>query len=163
MTPSVTHEGPAMRIRRRESLTTIAALGALLAGAGFPQFAAANYNKSAFDARSVEDAVKAAGASRLVQSKDLTLNAPDVSENGAAVTLGAATGLSGVKHLLILVEKNPAPLAALFHLNDQIEANFSIRVKMGQTSDVFLVAIMNDGRALWAKREVKIMQGGCGA
>ena len=54
-------------------------------------------------------------------------------------------------------------LVALFHVSDAVEANFSTRAKMGQSSDVYAVAIMNDGSALWAKREVKVTVGGCGA
>jgi sulfur-oxidizing protein SoxY len=36
------------------------------------------------------------------------------------------------------------------------------RAKMGQSSDVYAVAIMNDGRALFSKKEVKVTLGGCG-
>jgi sulfur-oxidizing protein SoxY len=33
---------------------------------------------------------------------------------------------------------------------------------MGQSSDVYAVAIMADGKALFAKKEVKVTLGGCG-
>ena len=148
---------------RRDMLRQGAALAGLLAAAGFPQFALAAFNKTAFDARTVAEAVNAVGGARLVESKDVRVSGPDITENGAAVSLGVATALPGVKQLLLLVEKNPAPLAAIFHMTEHIEANFSIRAKMGQTSDVYAVAIMNDGSALWAKREVKVTVGGCGA
>jgi sulfur-oxidizing protein SoxY len=78
------------------------------------------------------------------------------------VPLGVSTSLSGVKELLILVEKNPNALVALFKVSDSIDANFMTRAKMGQSSDVFAVAIMNDGRALFSKKEVKVTLGGCG-
>jgi sulfur-oxidizing protein SoxY len=61
------------------------------------------------------------------------------------------------------VEKNPASLAASFEVSDSIEANFSTRIKMNQTSDVFAVAVMADGRALFSKKEVKVTIGSCGA
>ena len=147
---------------RRETLKQCAMLAGLLVSAGFPQFAHAAYNKVAFDAKSVQDAIKAAGGASLAESKDVTLTGPDIAENGAVVPLGVATSLAGVQQLLILVEKNPSALVALFHVNDAVEANFSTRAKMGQSSDVYAVAIMNDGRALWAKKEVKVTLGGCG-
>jgi sulfur-oxidizing protein SoxY len=50
----------------------------------------------------------------------------------------------------------------LFNVTDAVEANFSTRAKMGQSSDVYAVAIMNDGKALYAKKEVKVTLGGCG-
>jgi sulfur-oxidizing protein SoxY len=67
-----------------------------------------------------------------------------------------------VKHLLLLVEKNPLALVAIFQSNESLENNFLTRAKMGQTSDVYAVAIMADGKALWAKKEVKVTLGGCG-
>jgi sulfur-oxidizing protein SoxY len=73
-----------------------------------------------------------------------------------------STNLSGVRELLILVEKNPNVLVALFKVNEAIDATFMTRAKMGQSSDVFAVAIMNDGRALFSKKEVKVTLGGCG-
>ena len=70
--------------------------------------------------------------------------------------------MNGVKKILLLIEKNPAVMAASFQVSDFIEANFSIRVKMSQTSDVYAVALMADGRVLFTKKEVKVTLGGCG-
>jgi sulfur-oxidizing protein SoxY len=67
-----------------------------------------------------------------------------------------------VRRLLLLVEKNPAALVASFTVSEVIEPNLTIRTKMGETSDVYAVALMADGRALFTKREVRVIQGGCG-
>ena len=147
---------------RRETLQRSVAVAGLLAAAGFAQFAQAAFNKNAFEAKSIQDAVKAAGGASLSESKDVTLTAPDIAENGAVVPMGISTHLSGVKHLLLLVEKNPLALVAIFNSSEQLENNFLTRAKMGQTSDVYAVAIMADGKALWAKKEVKVTLGGCG-
>jgi sulfur-oxidizing protein SoxY len=147
---------------RRETLKQSAIVAGLLASAGFPQFAQAAFNKVAFDAKSVQDAVKATGGGNLTESKDVTITGPDIAENGAVVPLGASTTLAGVKQLLILVEKNPATLVAMFHINDSIDANIATRAKMGQSSDVYAVALMADGKAFFAKKEVKVTLGGCG-
>ncbi|WP_297728590.1 thiosulfate oxidation carrier protein SoxY [Limnohabitans sp. Rim8] len=147
---------------RRQTLQRSAAVAGLLASAGFPQFAHAAFNKNAFEAKAIQDAVKAAGGASLIESKDVTLTAPDIAENGAVVPMGISTALTGVKHLLLLVEKNPLALVAIFQSNESLENNFLTRAKMGQTSDVYAVAIMADGKALWAKKEVKVTLGGCG-
>jgi sulfur-oxidizing protein SoxY len=97
-----------------------------------------------------------------VESKDVTITAPDIAENGAVVPVGAATALPGVKRLLLLVEKNPAVLSAAFEVSDAVDANFSTRVKMGQSSNVYAIAVMTDGRLLYAAKEVKVTLGGCG-
>lgn len=148
---------------RRETLKHTAVLAALLAASGFPQFAHAAYNKQAFDAKSVQDAVRAAGAKSMAESKDVVLTALDVAEDGAAVPLGVSTTLPNVRQLMLLVEKNPSALVAMFQVTEAVDANFAVRAKMGQTSDVYAVAILNDGRALWTRKEVKVTLGGCGA
>lgn len=147
---------------RRETLKHSAIVAGLLATTGlFPQYAFA-FNKTAFEAKSLADVLKALSAGAPVESKDVTIGGPDIAENGAVVPLTASTSLPGVKQMLILVEKNPAALVALYNMTDSVEANFSTRSKMGQSSDVYAVAVMADGRALFAKKEVKVTLGGCG-
>ena len=148
---------------RRKTLQQGAVVAGLLASTGlFPQYAFA-FNKTAFDAKTVADAVKALGAAGApTASKDVTIGGPDIAENGAVVPLTASTTLAGVKQMLILVEKNPSALVAVFNVTDSVEPNFATRAKMGQSSDVYAAAIMNDGKVLFAKKEVKVTLGGCG-
>ena len=154
---------------RREMLFHSAKVAALLAAAGllpgFPGLAlaqASGYNAAAFDAKNMADLMKALGAAAPVLSKDVTVTGPDIAENGAVVPIGAATTLAGVKHLLILVEKNPSMLSAMFDVTEAVEPNISTRVKMGQSSNVYAVALTNDGKALFAQKEIKVTLGGCG-
>jgi sulfur-oxidizing protein SoxY len=53
-------------------------------------------------------------------------------------------------------------LAAAFDVTDAVDASFNTRVKMGQSSNVYAVAMMGDGRALFAVKEIKVTLGGCG-
>jgi sulfur-oxidizing protein SoxY len=151
---------------RRDLLSHSAKVTALLAGAGLlpglAQAQAAAYPSAAFEAKNMADVLKALGAGAPVASKDVTVTGPDIAENGAVVPIGASTTLPGVKRMLLLVEKNPAVLSAMFDVSDSIEPNFSTRVKMGQSSNVYAVALMNDGKALFAQKEVKVTLGGCG-
>lgn len=147
---------------RRKTLKQSATLVGLLAATGlFPQFAFA-YNKVAFEGKSLADVVKAVGGGAPVESKDVTIGGPDIAENGAVVPLTASTTLAGVKQMLILVEKNPAALIAMFNVTESVEPNFATRAKMGQSSDVYAVAVMADGKTFFAKKEVKVTLGGCG-
>jgi sulfur-oxidizing protein SoxY len=148
---------------RRLALQQSAAVAAMLAAAGLlPAAAHAAYNKAAFDAKNVADVLKALGAGAPTESKDVTITGPDIAENGAVVPLGAATTLAGVKKLLVLVEKNPTTLVAAFDVSDAVEPNFLTRAKLGQSSDVYAVAVTGDGKAFYAKKEVKVTLGGCG-
>ncbi len=149
---------------RRDMLARSATVAGLLAAAGFlpmPALAAA-WPQAAFDAKSLADAVKALGGSAPAESKDVTITGPDIAENGAVVPVGVATGLPGVKRLLLLVEKNPNVLAAVFDVTDAVETSINTRVKMGQSSNVFAVAMMGDGKVLYAAKEIKVTLGGCG-
>lgn len=147
---------------RRETLKQSALVAGLMASTGlFPHYAQA-FDKAAFDAKTVADAVKAMGGGAPAESKDVTITGPDIAENGAVVPLAVSTTLPNVKRLLLLVEKNPNALIAMFNVSPEVDANFATRAKMGQSSDVYAVAITNDGKALFAKKEVKVTLGGCG-
>lgn len=147
---------------RRKTLKQSAVVAGLLASTGlFPQYALA-YNQAVFEAKNMADALKAVGSGTPVESKDVTIGGPDIAENGAVVPLTASTTLTGVKQMLILVEKNPAAMIAMFNMSDSVEANFATRAKMGQSSDVYAVAVMTDGKTFFAKKEVKVTLGGCG-
>ena len=151
---------------RRHVLSHSTKVGLLLAAVGMlPTLARAQasaYNALAFDAKSIPDMMKAMGGGTPVESKDVTITAPDIAENGAVVPVGASTALPGVKRMLILVEKNPSVLTAAFDVTDAIDSNFSTRVKMGQSSNVYAVAMVGDGKVLFAQKEVKVTLGGCG-
>ena len=148
---------------RRATLRHAGALAGLLAASGLLVTSAhAAYNKAAFDARSVRDALKAVGAGALIESREVTLTTLDIAENGMEVPVAVSASLTGVRQLLILVEKNPAALVAAFSLTDAVEASVAIRTKMSQTSDVYGVTVMADGRMLFARKNVKVTAGGCG-
>ena len=150
-------------LNRREMLTKSATVAGLLAAAGLlPQTAQAAWSQAAFDAKTLAEAVKALGGSAPVESKDVTLTGPDIAENGAVVPVGCATTLPGVKRLLLLVEKNPNVLAAVFDVSDSVDANFNTRVKMGQSSNVIAVAMTADNKVFFSQKEIKVTLGGCG-
>ncbi|MCA0239884.1 MAG: thiosulfate oxidation carrier protein SoxY [Proteobacteria bacterium] len=148
---------------RRQLLQRSAAVAGVLGGLGLlPPAAQAAWNAAAFEAKTMPELVKALGVSAPVESKDVTLTGPDIAENGAVVPVGCASTAAGVKRLLILVEKNPNMLAAVFDVTDAVEPNFNTRVKMGQSSNVMAVAITADNKVLVAQKEIKVTLGGCG-
>ena len=69
-----------------------AALLGMLAAAGLitPGMALADWNKAAFDAKSMADTLKALGAGQPADSKDVQVTGPDIAENGAVVPVGVA-------------------------------------------------------------------------
>jgi sulfur-oxidizing protein SoxY len=150
-------------LNRRDLLSHAARVTALLATAGLlPRAAHAAYNAAAFEVKTMADLLKLLGGGAPTESKDVTITGPDIAENGAVVPVGVSTALPGVKRLLVLVEKNPSVMSAMFEVGDAVDANFATRVKMGQSSNVYAVAMMADGKVLFAQKEVKVTLGGCG-
>jgi sulfur-oxidizing protein SoxY len=144
-------------------LSASAQVAGLLAAAGLlPASAQAAWNSAAFDAKTMADVAKAFGGSAPAASSGVTISGPDIAENGAVVPVGCASTLPGVKRLMLLVEKNPNVLAAVFDVNDSIDPSFNTRVKMGQSSNVYAVAMTGDGKFHFAQKEIKVTLGGCG-
>ena len=140
-----------------------AALLKVLAAAGFiaPGIALAEWNKAAFDAKSLGDTLKALAAGSPAESKDVSITGPDIAENGAVVPVGVSSSLPNTTMVAILIEKNPNPLTASFVLPEGTEANVQTRVKMGQTSNVYAL-VKADGKFFMATKEIKVTLGGCG-
>ncbi len=148
---------------RRQMLQRSAAVAGLLAGLGLlPAAAQAAWAATAFEAKSLADVARALGLSSPVESREVSLQGPDIAENGAVVPVNCSSALPGVRRLLILVEKNPSALCAIFEVSESVEPAFATRVKMGQSSNVLAVAVLADGRVLFAQKEIKVTLGGCG-
>ena len=134
---------------------------AVAAGLLKPTQALAGVPRSAFEAKNVGDALKNMSVSAPADSKDITIKAPDIAENGAVVPVEVTSGIPGTTAIAILAEKNATPLVADFGLMGGAEAYISTRIKMGQTSLVRAV-VMAGGKAYTAAKEVKVTIGGCG-
>ena len=123
---------------------------------------AANWNKSGFEAKAASDVIKNLGAANLIESKEITITAPDIAENGAVVPIAVTSRIPNTQSISIVAEKNPFPLAATFDVANGAEPYASVRIKMGQTSHVRAVVKAADGRFYTSAKEVKVTVGGCG-
>ena len=122
---------------------------------------AADWNKAAFDAKNMNDVLKAMGGSAAEKSGDIVITAPDIAENGAVVPVAVASKIPNTQSISILVEKNPSSLAAEFDILPGTEPNVGTRVKMGQSSNVHAV-VKAGGKYYVATKEIKVTLGGCG-
>lgn len=122
---------------------------------------AADWNKAAFDAKNLNDVLRAMGGSAAEKSGDIVITAPDIAENGAVVPVAVASKIPNTQSISILVEKNPSSLAAQFDILPGTEASVGTRVKMGQSSNVHAV-VKAGGKYYVATKEIKVTLGGCG-
>ena len=151
-----------MKTTRREILKTTGALGTLvsLGIITASQAQAAAESRPGFASKDLAGALQAIGG-KGAESDKVKVSAPDIAENGAVVPVGATSELPGTTDMWVLVEKNPTPLAAGFTIPAGTSADVDLRVKMGQTSDVYAVVKAN-GQLYYAKKETKVTLGGCG-
>lgn len=156
-----------MNVSRRQALksgggATVMAL-AMLSGWIKPESAfASDWNKAAFEAKSLQDVVKALGGMTAAESKDITfVTAPDIAENGAVVPIAVESKIAKTESVAILVEKNPNALSASFDIPAGTDAYVRAHVKMGQTSNIHAL-VKADGKYYYATKEVKVTLGGCG-
>jgi len=122
---------------------------------------AAAWPAAAFDAKSVDDALKSLyGTSAAADSKAITIKAPIQAENGAVVPIAVSTSLANVEAIAIMVAGNNQPLVANVNLNGAV-GYFSARMKMGKTSDVKVI-VKSGGKLHMATQQIKVTVGGCG-
>ena len=150
----------------RRDLMKLSGMFALLASTGLLTAEQAlaqqqGWNKASFEAKNLSDTVKALGGSGVAESKDITINAPEIAENGAVVQVGVTSKLPNTQAVYILVDKNPNWLAAGFKFPDGTPADVTTRIKMGQTSNVLALVKAND-KFFVNSKEVKVTLGGCG-
>ncbi len=153
-------------IKRRALLkgTMAAGVAGVAAGAGLltPRLVLAAWPKSAFEAKSVDAAMKAlTGMASLTGSSEIQIKAPPIAENGAVVGVTVSANIPGAESISILVEKNASPLTSVWHLGANTEPFIGTRIKVSKTSSV--IAVVKAGNKLYsAGREVKVTIGGCG-
>ena len=150
-----------MNLKRREALRSTAIIGLMAATGLISEAEAADWNKAAFDGKTLDDVLKALGGSSADKSSAVTINALDIAENGAVVPVGVTTTLPNTQQIAILVEKNPSALAAQFLMTADTEPFVASRVKMAQTSNVHAL-VKAGGKWYVATKEVKVTLGGCG-
>ena len=150
---------------RRQSLRAASGLGvyaALVAVGLLPAGrASAQQFAAAFQTKSIADTLKALGAGTPSDSKDVVINSPDIAENGAVVPVGVRSNLPKTEMIALLVEKNPNALAGAYTLLEGAEPDVNMRIKMGQSSDVYAL-VKADGKFYMTKKEIKVTLGGCG-
>ncbi|BAL96235.1 thiosulfate oxidation carrier protein SoxY [Rubrivivax gelatinosus] len=150
-------------LERRDTLAA-GVCAAMLASLGlWPRAAGAAALPPAFEAASLAELQSALGIATPQPSAEVTLSGPDVAENGAAVELTFGTSLVNAQRLLLLVEHNPALLSAIFELSEAVEPEFTLRIKMAESSPVWAVATTSDARVFFARKEIRVTLGGCAA
>ncbi len=143
---------------RRATLMAVLGLAALSRTA---RAAAPGWPEQAFAQKTEDDAVKLLYGKPLEMSDKVTLEVPEIAENGAVVPVSVSSTLPNVTGISILVPENPSTLAASYKLAEGSMPSIGCRLKMAKTSKVVAV-VESDGKLYAASKDVKVTLGGCG-
>ena len=123
---------------------------------------AADWNKPAFSARNIGDALKAYGSANAPESRDIVINAPEIAENGAKVEIEVSSNIPNTRSLAVFAEKNPMPLCSAIEFSGPVLPYLREQLKLSETTRIRVVAKTGDGKFHVAFREIKVTLGGCG-
>lgn len=145
--------------------SALSALAALLRAPAFAAEASRVRNDEAFNARSLDAALKALNLPTPIDSDKIIIDAPDVAENGANVPVEITAKLFKATRILVIAEKNLFPLLADVSLTPAGEAArvapwIELKVKLAETSRL-RVFVEADGTLYHAARSVRVIVGGC--
>ncbi len=122
---------------------------------------AGSHMKDPFKAKSVDEVLKALGATDAEASDKIKIKAPEIAENGAVVPVGITSEIPGTTEIISITSANPTPLAAKYTFGEGAVPAIKSRFKMGKTTDV--IALVKAGDKFYtAKANVKVTKGGCG-
>lgn len=123
---------------------------------------AAEWNKTAFTARSVGEALKAWGAANAGESRDIVVSAPEIAENGAKVEVDITSQVPATRSIAVFADRNPMPLCAAIEFSGGALPYCRVQIKLAETTRVRAVVKTADGKTYVAFREIKVTLGGCG-
>ncbi len=123
---------------------------------------AAEWNRAAFTARTIGDALKAYGAAAATESRDVLIVGPEIAENGAKVEVEITSQIPGTRNIAVFADKNPMPLCAAIDFAGAALAYCRLQLKLAETTRVRAVVRAGDGKSHVAFREIRVTLGGCG-
>ncbi len=147
-----------MTINRRSLMKAMLAMAAVVT---LPAKLWAARPDGAFKATSPDDVMNEMFGGMPEPSDAVSMKIPDIAENGAVVPVTVSTELTDVESISVVVDNNPTPLAASFEMSARTPASVSVRIKMGQSSNVQAV-VKAGGKLYSTSKEVKVTIGGCG-
>ena len=109
----------------------------------------------------IDDAIQAFTGGAAIGEGGITLDTPEIAENGNTVPV--AVSAPGAVAIMLLAAGNPNPDVGTFTFGPLAASQTaSTRIRLAGTQDVIAIAKMADGSFVQAKNEVKVTIGGCG-
>lgn len=155
-------------MQRREFLTILTgALAAMLPINALAELLNQTWNKAAFEATKLDEAIKGLNISTETPSKDIEpsknieIVAPDRAENGAVVQIEITSNITNTESITVLVEHNPTPLIGTFSFSNGALPFVITRIKMAEDSDLKVI-VKAGSQYFTASKKVVVLENGCG-
>ena len=119
-----------------------------------------NTKPTVWSAHTVEDGIKNLYGSTDLVMEGVTVTAPDVASNGGAIPVDFSTDLD-IKTIAVFQDANPESAVCVYTTNKYSVNNYSIKIKMGKSGTITVVAQGTDGKLYAAKKTLDVALGGC--
>jgi len=138
-------------------------LGALALAAVPASVKAEDYRKTkpaVWSAHTVDDAIKAMYGSTDLVMEGVKVKAPKVASNGGAIPVDFSCD-KDIKSIAVFQDANPEAAVCAYTTNKYSINKYSIKIKMGKSGTITIVAEGKDGKLYAAKQTLDVALGGC--
>ncbi len=119
-------------------------------------------NDRLYSVSSTTEILRRLGADEALPSNDMVIKMEAIAENPAVVPIEVESRIPGTERIAIIVDKNPAPLAAVFNLTPGLTTRISTRFRIQHSTKVY-VLIHANGKVYLTSQEVKhVTSSACG-
>jgi len=138
-------------------------LGALALATVPASVKAEDYRKTrpaVWAAHTVDDAIKAMYGSNDLVMEGVKLKAPKVASNGGAIPVDFSTN-KDIESIVLFQDANPEAAVIAITTNKYSVNTYSVKIKMGKSGSITIVAKGKDGKLYAAKQALDVALGGC--
>ena len=121
---------------------------------------AAKWPAAVFDKTQYKESLESLIGVQEVLEDHITVDAPEIAENGATVPVKILTDLDNVEWISIFGDKNPRPWISRYYFHGRVKPFVSTRIKLRETSNVIAI-VKADSKLYSGKSMVKVTAGGC--
>ncbi len=151
---------------QRRKFLSLVGLGAVAATVAPAALSATDWRKEkpdAWQAKTVDSAIKAMYGDKPVVEGDITVTTPDVAASGGAVPVNVKSGIDA-KSVAIFQDANPESAVIVFDINKYSIINYDVKMKLKSVGDPITVTCIvegKDGKLYSGKRTLDVALGGC--
>jgi sulfur-oxidizing protein SoxY len=96
----------------------------------------------------------------LAKANELIIEAPELAEHGTNVPVTLTSKIPKTDFIALIADHNPNPVCVGFNVLPDTEPQYSVRIKVAETSAIIAVA-RSEGKWYYTLKDITVMLGGC--